>query len=367
MGFFKHILCIFIVLFCAFNSYAQDKEYYILSSTIEFVVNTDNIIKNDHYNYYIDKIIPILEYNKDKVDNIILIGSASPEGNYENNIMLANKRADKIYSYIKDIIPSDKIVVNNDYALFLNKTGYDESDYRKLRATYIEIHFKKEKEIIKQIDTVYITNTIIDTVYCYNTLIDTVYITKVPEKIPILNIKTNLISDLLITPNVQAELYTYLWGISLEFDYTFPWYHKDYDKYFYYQILHGMAGIRKYLKNDYTGHYIGIYGNTGIYDICFFNKDLGWQGEAHGVGLSYGYVFRSKKYPRLKFEPYVRIGWLNTRFDTYHASDPWDEKYYYNWYSNIYDFVPRRFNMNYFGPTSIGFNLTFDLICIRKY
>ena len=253
----------------------------------------------------------------------------------------------------------------NDYEFFLEKTGYDRKIRKKLRAVYIEIQLKKNPEIITQIDTLYIKDILRDTVYIDNTVIDTVYMK--PELIPILGLKTNLTGDMLMTPNIQAEIYTHLWGLSLEFEYSFPWWNKDYDTYFYYRLLNGKTGIRKYLNNEYTGHWIGIYANTAIYDICLFNKDKGYIGDLYGVGLGYGYVFQNKKHPRVKFEPYIRAGWFNTKFDTYHASQPWNDRYYYNWYQRASEYVPRRFNMNYFGPTEIGFNFTFDLICSRKY
>lgn len=363
----KKILIILLILLSCVSLYSQENiTSDRISTTIEFVVNTNTFIINDHYNNYINEIVPFIKNNSKDIENILLIGCASPEGNKERNRYLANIRADKIYSYISDIIPKESINIINDYNLFLNKTGYDESDYKKLRATYIEIQLKK-KEIKYKTDTIYIKEKFIDTVYVYNNIIDTIYIKTKPKIVPILAVKTNLTSDLIATPNIQAELYTWLYGLSFEFDYTFPWYHKDYDKYFYYQILNGTFGIRKYLNNQYTGHWFGIYGNTAIYDLCFWNKDKGWQGEVYGCGLSYGYVFQNKKYKRIKFELFIRIGWFNTKFDTYHASQPWNEKYYYDWYLRASDFVPRRFNMNYFGPIEIGFNFTFDLICVRKY
>lgn len=335
--------------------------------TIEFVVNTDRVIKNDNYVNFMNNVVPFVREHADQIDSIYFIGSASPEGNKNHNIYLANIRAAKIYSFISDYIQRSKIVVNNDYDLFLSKTGLNEDDWGKLRAAYIEIHMKPEDvQAEPKPDTVYIKEFFRDTVYVCRPCIDTIYIEKEPRVIPILAVKTNLVTDLLAAPNIQAELYTHLAGISLEFEYTFPWY-KIHDKFFYYQVLSGTAGIRKYFKNNYNGHYIGLYGNTAIYDLCFFNKDKGWQGEEHGAGLTYGYVFSSKKNPRWKFEYYIRLGWLNTRYDSYHTLENFDDKYYYDWQGRTKDFVPRRFNMNYYGPTMIGFNITYDLICVRKY
>lgn len=366
----KKLLTIFSLLILTFLGHAQSNEACsnLMSSTVEFVVNTNNFVKNKKYETFLNETVPFIKENAEKIDSILFVGSASPEGGRLRNLYLAKIRAARVYSYISNFIPKSKIVVNNDYSFFLKRTGLKEDNYQRLRATYIEIHFKEEKkqENIVRIDTIYIKETIHDTIYCYERYRDTIYIEKRPEIIPIVAIKTNLLADLLITPNVHVEVYTHLEGLSLEFEYAFPWY-KVHDKFFYYQVLDGTAGIRKYFNNKYTGHYIGVYGNTLIYDICAFNKDKGWQGEGYGVGLSYGYVFASKKQPRWKFEPYIRLGWIHSKFDSYHTLDVFDDKYYYDWYGRVNEFVPRRFNMNYFGPTAIGFNLTYDLICVRKY
>lgn len=351
-------LVVFLLLFLApLSIYSQT-----LSGTVEFFVNTDIMIKNEDYYRYFNEIVPKIREDANKIDHVSLIGSASPEGSKKRNNYLARRRADVIYSYLSNLVPKDKIIINNDPELFLFKTGCKRDDYDKQRGAYIEVHFKKQEILPPPIkkDTVYIRDTV------RYIKIDTVWIKEKPKIIPILAVKTSLVSDLLATPNIQAEVYTHLWGLSFEFDYTFPWWHKD-EGCFYYQVLNGTVGIRKYLNNQYTGHWLGIYGNSAVYDICFWNKDKGWQGELYGVGLGYGYVFRDKRYPRLKFEPYIRIGWFRSKFDTYHISQPWNEKYYYNWTSRASEFVPRRFSMNYFGPTEIGFNLTFDLICVRKY
>ena len=384
-------------IFC----YSQDVRDTVLTSTIYFHVNTSKIVEDDPgYKEYVDVILPYLWNNLGSFQKIVFRGGASPEGPIKGNRELARRRAkviydlaglggkryefiyaDEDYEYLASLVGSSNkeykdtvlSIIQSDYKVKERLKNLEGGKVWKdllveffpsLRATRVEAHFRTVTPK-PQIDTVYIR----DTIYHYDvyTLLDTIYIREKPRTIPIFAIKTNVAADAIITPNIQAELYTWLWGLSLEFDYTFPWWNKDYDDYFYYQILNGTAGIRKYFNNKYTGHWIGVYANTAIYDICFWNKDNGWQGEVYGAGLGYGYVFQHKKYPRLKFEPYIRLGWFNTRFDTYHASQPWNEKYYYNWYLRASDFVPRRFNMNYFGPTEIGFNLTFDLICLRKY
>lgn len=395
----KKLLTSIILIVQCVLCYSQEAKDTVLTSTIYFNVNTTTVVDNDPgYEKYVMDILPYLWAHLGEFQKIVFRGGASPEGPQKGNEELARNRAKKIYDlagvgwnrnefvyanedyehllglveesdkYYRDTVSS---IIKSNYRVKTRLKELDEGKVWKdmisdffphLRATRVEVYFKvKPCQCKPRVDTVYIRER--DTLYFR----DTIYLREKPRVIPILAVKTNAIADVLITPNIQAELYTWLWGLSLEFDYTFPWWHKDYDQYFYYQILNGTAGIRKYINNSYTGHWIGIYANTAIYDICFWNKDKGWQGEVYGAGLGYGYVFQSKKHPRIKFEPYVRFGWFNTKFDTYHASQPWNEKYYYNWYLRASDFVPRRFSMNYFGPTEIGFNLTFDLVCVRKY
>lgn len=363
--FFK-ILFFLMVFFIPAALYGQVVEKdTVMVSRVEFIVNTTTIIENETYKHFTENFLPMLSDNKDRIIRAMVVGSASPEGKPSRNAYLSKARALKILPYINNIVEEDKLNVISNSDMFLQISKCEENDYNVRRGTYVEVWIEGASPCIvnpcDKKDTIYVSEK--ESSYLH----DTLYLEKPLRRIPILAVKTNLLSDLLITPNIQAELYTHLWGLSLEFDYTFPWFSKDYDKYFYYQLLNGTAGIKKYFNKNYTGHYVGIYANTAIYDICPFDKDQGWQGELYGCGISYGYVFQNKKYPRLKFEPHIRLGWFNTRFDTYHASQPWNEKYYYNWYLRASDFIPRRFNMNYFGPIEIGFNFTFDLICLKKY
>ena len=394
----KRLLLIVIFLFISVSLFATEvKQDTILTTTVQFVVNTNKVVKNDPgYTYFQNKMIPFLEEHIESLEKVEFVGSASPEGPDELNKKLSRMRAEVLANQLS--IPENKKdiqYVGENYNLLLSlitdqsqkdtltsiiNSGFNvkkrinklpfykehlNSLYPLTRCVEVKMYFKKGIITPCLCDTIYINNPVylIDTVYIHST--DTLYLEKPFKKIPVVAVKTNLTPDLLIAPNIQMELYTYLWGLSLDFSYTFPWYYND-SIYWYYQILNGTVGIRKYFNNEYYGHYVSIYGNSMIYDICF-NKKNGYQGEGYGFGVSYGYVFRNKKHPKFKVEPFIRVGYLYTKFDTYHASEPWDGKYYYNWYKKASDFVPRRLEMNYFGPTMVGFNLTYDLICLRRY
>lgn len=189
----KKLLLLFM-LFVTQLTYGQ------VSTTIQFKVNTTTIIENENYEYFKNSVIPEI-INKD-VEKVLIIGAASPEGNYEKNLKLAEKRAEKIYSHISSIVPRNKIIVNNDYSLFLNKTGLDETDYTKLRASYIEIFLKPREKIQK--DTVYVRDTV------YQNNIYNYYYTEIQKDIhnkPVFSVYNDLLYDLLFRLNIGTEVY----------------------------------------------------------------------------------------------------------------------------------------------------------------
>jgi len=320
MNFCKKVistLCAF--LFGLYGVGAQDKDTEVVSFTIEFVVNTDQIIKNDHYYAYITSVVPKIREKKDLIDRILLIGSASPEGNAENNVRLADKRAGKIYSYISNIVPKDKIVKNNDYALFLKKTGLDESDYRKLRATYVEVHFiKPSKEKPKEpdakpapprTDTVYrqAVNNIYNTYNTYNTNI----VEGVHNK-PVFAVYNDLVSDILLRANIGAEVYFNQMSFFVEGSFS-KWKitGREYDT----DSWH--VGLRKYFNDRYDKIFIEAFANAGYFDTELFT-DVGKIGIFYGGGLGVGWAFNLC--PHWKIVPIVRIGLFER---TYYAD------YYY--------------------------------------
>lgn len=331
----KRLILIICIIFSCIVGYSQQKTHNDMSVSIEFIVNTNTIIHNSGYNYYINTIIPYLRKNINDLDRILLVGSASPEGNKEGNIRLANIRADKIYSYIKNFVPRNKIEINNDYDLFLSKTGLDESDWSKLRATYVEIVWKdKPIEVKPKVDTVYkekstethniIYKDRVDTVYkeiekpiIVEKIIrekDTVYLNKKNEDKLVFSIYNSLSEDLLIRPNIGLEFYFHQmsWFIDGSFS-SGSFYGKKYD------IDFCHTGFRKYFNDNYNKVYIELYGRTGWYDTDILSKDNnGVFGIFFGTGLGIGYKFSVCKH--WKITPNIRFGFDNFKFNDYYYS-----------------------------------------------
>lgn len=384
------IISIGLLLGDIVNSYSQNIE--TISSTVEFVVNTNNFIANENYTRYVDEIVPIIKENSNNIDYILLIGSASPEGNKQANIRLANIRADRIYSYIKTYVPKSKIIINNNYELFLDKTRLDESDYTKLRATYIEVHFKQSPKIETRTDTVYKEKEKIDTVYIDNIIRDTVKIEKTDtvyasmkndDKL-VFSVYNSLTEDLIQRPNIGVEFYFYQmsWFIDGSFS-SGTFYGKKYDIDFWH------TGLRKYFNDRYDKLYIELYGRTGWYDTDLFSKDdNGVFGIFFGCGLGLGYKFSVCKH--WKITPNIRFGFDNFKFNDYYYFDgnggidvsfgkyvdgrnPSKEvnndvqtvnkdgnTVYLNDKTINRDFFNNSYNMYWFGPTYIGVTIQRD-------
>ena len=298
MKLLKVLIVIALMMFGYVDAHSQDGND--MSLTVEFVINSSEFVKNKNYDKFIEEFVPYINLHADEIDNILLVGSASPEGNRNNNVRLANLRAEKIYSYVNEYIPKRKIIVNNDYNLFLEKTGLDESDYKKLRATYIEVHLKSQKKDEPKLDTVYIEK--VDTVYKEKETVNNYYketVTGLHSK-PIISIYNNLLEDLLIRPNIGIEVYFHKMSFFVEGSFS----HRElFGK--TYNIDLWNTGFRKYFNDDYDKVFVELYGNAGYFDTDLFTK-IGKIGIIYGGGLGVGYVFNLC--PHWKISPVVRIG-----------------------------------------------------------
>lgn len=347
---------LFSILLALYSCFAFSQQQSFIRSEVHFYVGTDSIICDSDYTCYANYVLPYIQANINNLDYVIITGYTSPDGPMSLNKDLAIKRTNKVASLI-NIDVKDKLKQYSkpcDLKYFSDKR--DKKYYQLMRSAVIEMSFSFP-------DTVYVEKH--DTI---KQLLpkDTLYISDCRECIhkPLVTLKTNVLLDVIpyspfgvsFTPNLSIELYTYLWKTSVEFEYVFPWWKND-NKHKYFQIINGTIGIRKYFK-DYNGLFLGIYGNSGYYDLCI-NENKGWQGEHHGVGVSFGYVWLKHGW---RIEPYARMGWINSRYDKYHAGNPFNGKYYYTDYNEH----KRFYNSNYFGLTMIGINIGYDIINIWK-
>lgn len=375
----KRIIAIIIVLCATACSWAQTE-----TVRIHFRVNSDSIICDSSYHHFVNDMLPKATETK----HIIVSGSASPEGRQERNLELSKMRAHKI----ADMLPYAEIRINGeDYNTLdslircSNIKNKDEirriirtmpqkaktmkelrQFFPELRATEVTFVYPQNvyslsvPEALEDTKAVESVTVRTDTVVIH----DTLYIER--ERKPFVRLKTNLLLDAIpysqfgfsMMPNVQAEWLTYFHNTSVELEYIFPWWKSD-ATHKYFQIISGTLGIRKYLRDDYTGWSFGIFGTTGYYDLCA-SENKGWQGEHWSVGATVAYTLHTSK--SLKWEFYCRIGYLKTRYDKYVAGRPYLGKYYYDYYGEPSDYKFRNHTSRYFGPVMIGINLSLDTL-----
>ena len=158
----------------------------------------------------------------------------------------------------------------------------------------------------------------------------------VEERKPIIAVKSNLLYDVLATPNIAVELpLGKRWSIFA--DYTFPWWEWDNNSRAW-EDLDWKLGARYWFgdrtKRDVlTGLFAGGFGAAGYYDVQPHHK--GWQGEFYAAGLEGGYAWRLSKH--WHFEVSGALGYMHTKYRRYHGELN-DQHLVYK-YNGKYDWV----------------------------
>ena len=156
---------------------------------------------------------------------------------------------------------------------------------------------------------------------------------------PLLALKTNLLFDAALMPNVEIEVPVgKRWSVNGE--YAFPWWQFDRGKYCMQVLMGGLEGrywLGRKSREDrevLTGHFLGLYAGGGKYDLQWGEK--GYQGEFFiAAGVSYGWATRIARHLHLEFN--IGIGLLRTDYRHYHARDNyqtllWQENGKYTWF-----------------------------------
>ena len=156
---------------------------------------------------------------------------------------------------------------------------------------------------------------------------------------PLFALKTNLLFDAALMPNVEIEVpIGKRWSINGE--YVFPWWLLKDNRYCLEILSGGLEGRywcgssqKRERREILTGHFFGLYVGGGKYDLQW--KENGYQGEFFiAAGISYGWVTRIAR--NLHLELSAGIGLLRTDYRHYHAQDHyqtllWQENGNYTW------------------------------------
>lgn len=331
------------------------------------------------------------------IDSVVIVSQSSPEGTWRHNQRLSERRAATMRRALNQRHPelSDRLHVHPDGESWERLREYVVSDTKMKQSTIekvlnvidADISIDTKKWRMEQLpvyrylyQTYYprIRNSVFCIVY-YDiplpmaplsvsveepTLPDSISpipVVYIPEREPVLNVRTNLLYDMGTVLNVGVEYYFRNPHWSLVGHYTFPWWSND--KYYYYlQILDWNIEARYYLQHSkyHAGWYVAPYVHWNLYDISL-DAERGWQGEGRGCGLTLGHAFRVGDNQRWKVECFFRLGYFHSLYDPYHASDPFNGKYYYDWPWAPENFVPRNYRLQWIGPTGAGVTVSYDL------
>ena len=157
-------------------------------------------------------------------------------------------------------------------------------------------------------------------------------------------IKSNLLYDALLMPSLEVEYrFNERWSAAIEGDMAW-WHNNGKHKYYQLAVINPEGRYWFKTKNKRQGHYVGLTGGFGWYDLE--NGYKGYRGEGVMVGLTYGYMFPVGKY--FAFEAAAGLGYMHTWYDYYLPID------------GHYVFQENR-RLNYFGPIKLRFALVWNV------
>lgn len=174
-----------------------------------------------------------------------------------------------------------------------------------------------------------------------------------PRKPLYINVKTNLLYDALLFPNIGMEFYLSN-GYSLSTNWLYGWWEKS-RCHWYWRFYGGEIALRKWWgkaaeEKPATGHHIGIYAQMFTYDFqtggrgYMGGKPGGtlWDKMNYAVGAEYGYSLPVAK--KLNIDFAIGVGYWG---GIYHEYLPQDGRY--AWQSTK--------NRHWLGPTKAEVSL----------
>lgn len=169
------------------------------------------------------------------------------------------------------------------------------------------------------------------------------------------SIKTNLLYDAVLIPNLGLEVNVYdnwtIYGDLMYADWNMP------SKHFYWNLFGTQFGVRKYFgqmasQRSLSGHHAGIYGQALAYDLQ--NGNLGQQTANinFAAGVEYGYSLPIARNLNLDFE--IGVGYLTGKYYEYVAHED-----HYTWLATV--------SRAWFGPTKASVSFVWLIQPFKKF
>ena len=166
-----------------------------------------------------------------------------------------------------------------------------------------------------------------------------------------MSISNNGLYDLLLIPNIGAEIYLGKdW--SLDANWHYSWWKTD-KRHRYWRTYGGDITVRRWFGKEalikpLTGHHVGLYGQMITYDFEFGGKGYLADRWSWAVGAEYGYSLPIAR--RLNLDFSIGIGYHWGKYDEYVPIDN-----HYVWQATK--------NRKFFGPTKAEVSIVWLLGC----
>ena len=355
---------------------------------IDFKVNLTDFDSSYHNNDYgLEKILTeidslVLDPRK-SVERIIVVGTASPEGPYRNNVRLATERARAFISILKSrytfpdsiytvsTIPEDwegmRQMLMEDNSIpyagvvlrFLDETETSSPDTREQRLKNLDggrpyhsirdnvLPYLRRASVRIDYDTLSLrlwpqlkasepVSAALDLTLPSLDIrpLDIPLSADTPRWIPLV-LKTNMLYDVAAIPNIGMEIALGR-NWSVEADWMYAWWSRDIG-HRYWRVYGGEVGVRRWFggkdRQVLTGHHVGIYGQMLTYDFEFGGK--GRQGDrwTWGGGVAYGYSLPVGR--RLNIDFTIGFGYVGGEYKKYHPDNGcyvWESTHRLNWF-----------------------------------
>jgi len=334
-----------------------------------------------------------------RLEKVLVVGGASPEGSISLNKRLSEQRAATLFNYLSQygtfpdsvkhtlfigrdwkglirLVEADEELPYREEALSLLESFVDnprEADVWKLRSfkggkpyTYMYRHLfpaLRSSSMYLWYSEVKLPPFSAHTSLRKDFYMDQPWLTapawivlapEEPEERPFYwALKTNLLYDAALVPNVGAEFHLGRnWSAGANWMYA--WWKNDASSW-YWRIYGGDIYLRKWFgkkaqEKPLTGHHIGIYAQTLTYDFCtggrgYMGGEPGgniWDRASFAGGVEYGYSHPISRKLNLDFT--IGVGYLGGR---YHEYLPIDDCY-------VWQTTKDR---KWFGPTKVEVSL----------
>lgn len=172
-----------------------------------------------------------------------------------------------------------------------------------------------------------------------------------------MSLKTNMLLDLLLLPNVGAEFhFGKSWSANANLMYG--WWHNG-SRHHYWRAYGGEIAVRRWFgkaseTKPLTGHHVGLYAQLFTYDFEFGGKgqmagepgEPLWSNPSYAFGVEYGYSLPVSS--RLNLDFTIGIGYFGGKYYEY---EPVDNHY-------VWQATKQR---RWFGPTKVEVSLVWLL------